>query len=75
MSKIDATDNFAGPFKTLEDAHDAANTNWGGGDANLLWRHNGAFYINDGIDPDTGDAWKIIPSGAEWVDVPEDSEA
>jgi hypothetical protein len=60
-------DNWNGPHATLEEAVEAITVLAGKGKNAVLQRPEG-FYINDGIDPDTGEGWATLPEGAYWLE-------
>lgn len=66
--KIEHKDNWI-ICRSRKDALDAAMMTWGGR-YGLLWPRKGQFWINDGIDPDTGERWASPPAGAEWIERP-----
>lgn len=64
---FDVMDDWAGPFKTLEQAVEHMFDLAGPG-KNAVWTRSDGIYINDGFDPNTGKLWESLPEGAKWVD-------
>lgn len=69
MADITDKENWAGPCKTIREAIETIQDLAGTGYTALVWQEGEAYYINDGIDPDTGKRWADIPEGAKWLDV------
>ena len=63
----DIMDDWAGPFKTLNEAVEYMFNEAGPG-KNAVWTRSDGVYINDGCDPKTGKDWVTLPEGAIWVD-------
>jgi hypothetical protein len=60
--------NYSGPYKTLEDAVEGIKLLSGTGYTAIAWPLAAdRWYINDGIDGETGKRWKHIPEGAQRI--------
>ena len=70
MSNSSNLDNYFGPFKTRQEAIDTVV--WTCGECcGILWEKDSEFWSNDGVDPDTGKVFNVIPVGATWVNMME----
>lgn len=61
---IGHSSSWAGPFKTVKQAKQEARFMWSPLKGSVLLEKNGFFWINDGIDANTGEEWESIPEGA-----------
>jgi hypothetical protein len=58
-------DNWAGPYRSMAAACEKAYYDYGSGHC-AVWLVGDKWYVNDGIDPETGQWWQSLPDGAKW---------
>jgi hypothetical protein len=60
-------DNCAGPYKTIEQCREHALYTWGAWYSSVIYPVDKTFYVNDGVDGQTGQFWETLPECAYFV--------
>jgi hypothetical protein len=61
VANVSQIENWSGPYKTRADAIEGIRLLCGSGYEAAIWKKGRHWYINDGIDPDTGKPWVQLP--------------
>lgn len=75
MANVNNLENWSGPFKTKQAAIEDIILMCGTGYEAAIWQIGKKFYVNDGIDSDTGKEWVSLPKGAEFLEITEEMDA